>query len=392
MPDRRPGIAIAHAAFLGGGGEAVTLWGIQALARRYDVTLVTLLPLDIAAIDDFYGTSLGASRFQVIALLPPNAISRKIVSSPIMFTLRQQFLSWHMRRLESSYDLLVSTYNEMDLGRPGIQYIHAPLFSSYNSEARIALHYPDSIVRKAWKNLCGLTFGCSEKRLRENLAVTNSEWTASLLENVCKISSKVLYPPVWSSEVRTAWEDRRDAFLVVGRFVREKRVELAIEIVDRVRSAGFDVKLHIVGHVPDANYFKSLLKMKETRSSWLSFGKNVSRSELTELLQGYKYGIHAREGEQFGIGVAEMAASGCVPFVPAIGGQAEIVGKDTRLMFHDVDDAVDKIVRVIACTDTQRAVRKNLSQLTENFSAARFMDNFRLLIEEALSADVEARV
>jgi hypothetical protein len=121
MPDRRQTVAIAHAAFLGGGGEAVTLWGIQALARRYDVTLVTLLPIDIAAIDDFYGTSLGASRFRVIALLPPNAISRKIVACPIMLTVRQQFLSWHMRRLQPSYDLLVSMYNEMDLGRPGIQ-------------------------------------------------------------------------------------------------------------------------------------------------------------------------------------------------------------------------------------------------------------------------------
>ena len=47
MSNGRPSIALLHAAFHGGGGEAIALWGIQALAQDFDVTLITLVPLDI---------------------------------------------------------------------------------------------------------------------------------------------------------------------------------------------------------------------------------------------------------------------------------------------------------------------------------------------------------
>jgi glycosyltransferase involved in cell wall biosynthesis len=386
MSDRRPSIAIAHAAFLGGGGEAVTLWGIQAVARDYDVTLITLLPIDLDAIDSFYGTSLNSEKFRVVAIMQPNTVTRKMSSSGWLFTLRQQFLSRHVRRVSGAFDLVVSTFNEMDIGRPGVQYIHAPLFSAYNSEARRLLRYPDSLTRRFWKYACGVMFGASERRLRENLSVTNSEWTASLLSNTCHIPARVLYPPVRAARSHTDWTDRRDAFLCVARFVRDKRLELAIEIIDRVRSMGFDVGLHIVGHLQDPQYSSDLLLMQKSRSSWLTFDQDVSGAALTKLLHEYKYGIHPRAAEQFGIGVAEMAASGCVPFVPSVGGQAEIVGKDPSLLFDGVDDAADKIARVISSVDIQNSVRRNLMSLAEKFSATRFMNEFRQLIDEALEA------
>jgi glycosyltransferase involved in cell wall biosynthesis len=388
VPEGRPKIAIAHAAFLGGGGEAVTLWGIQAAAVTYDVTLITLLPIDLNAIDNFYGTSLRSAKFRVVSLMQPNGITRKLASGGWLFTLRQQLLSWHVRRLSGEFDLVISTFNEMDIGRPGVQYIHAPLFSAYNSEARRILRFPDSLVRRAWKYVCGLMFGASERRLRENLSVTNSEWTATLLGNTCQIPARVLYPPVRPAQVATDWAERRDGFLCVARFVRDKRLELAIQVVERVRAKGFDVGLHIVGHVGDQQYFSVLLEMQKSRSSWLTFDQDISRYAFTELLQQYKYGIHPREAEQFGIGVAEMAASGCIPFVPSVGGQAEIVGSDSRLVFDGVDDAAEKIARVLSSRELQDSVRGKMSNLAEKFSVARFMEDFRQLIDEGLKTRI----
>lgn len=384
MPDGRPAVAIAHAAFLGGGGEAVTLWAIQALARAYDVTLITLVPIDLAAMDAFYGTSLQSLDFRVLPLLHSNPVTRRVTSSGWLFTLRQQFLGSHVRRRARDFDLLVSTFNEMDLGRPGVQYIHAPLFSAYNSEARRLLRYPDSLLRRVWKSACGRLFGASERRMAENLSVTNSEWTASLLRNTCHIPAGVLYPPVRSTRSDTNWADRRDSFLCVARFVRDKRLERAIRIIDGVRARGFDVGLHIVGHAPDARYFDTLRRMQKARSSWLTFDTDVSRSALTELLHRHKYGIHPREAEQFGIGVAEMAASGCLPFVPSAGGQAEIVGRDSRLLFDTPEEAIDKIVRVLDSADLQDSVRRKVMSLADDFSVSRFMENFRRLIDDAM--------
>jgi glycosyltransferase involved in cell wall biosynthesis len=327
---------------------------------------------------------LRSMKFRVVSLIQPNKITQKLARNAWLFTLRQQFLSRHVRHLGAGFDLVISTFNEMDLGSPGIQYIHAPQFSAYNSEARRILRFPDSMLRRGWKYTCGLLFGSSERRLRQNLSVTNSQWTASLLQNTCHIPAKVLYPPVRASQSLTQWTDRRNSFLCVARFVRDKQLELAIHIVDRVRSMGFDVGLHIVGHVTDRRYFAVLSAMQNSRSSWLSFDQDVTRSALTDLLNQYKYGIHPRQAEQFGIGVAEMAGAGCIPFVPSVGGQAEIVGRDSRLLFDDVDDAAEKIARVLSSSEAQDCVRWKILAVAEKFSAARFMDSFRQLIDEVL--------
>jgi glycosyltransferase involved in cell wall biosynthesis len=227
-------------------------------------------------------------------------------------------------------------------------------------------------------------FGASERRLRKNLSVTNSQWTATLLGNTCHIPARVLYPPVRAAQPRTHWADRRDSFLCVARFVKDKRLELAIQIIERVRSKGFNVGLHFVGHVGDLRYFSDLMAMQKSRSSWLSFDQDVSRSGYIDLLQKFKYGIHPREAEQFGIGVAEMASSGCIPFVPSIGGPAEIVGNDSRLVFDGADDAAEKIVRVLSSNEVQDSARRKIMTLAEKFSASRFMDNFHQLIDEVL--------
>src|SRR5690242_10290748 len=106
MPDGRPTVAIAHAAFLGGGGGAVALWGIQALALSYHGPLITLLPIEIAAMDAFYGTSLQSLDFRVVPLLRPNGLTRRFTSGGWLFTLRQQFVGWHVRRRGREFDLL----------------------------------------------------------------------------------------------------------------------------------------------------------------------------------------------------------------------------------------------------------------------------------------------
>ena len=60
------------------------------------------------------------------------------------------------------------------------------------------------------------------------------------------------------------------------------------------------------------------------------------------LLRGHRFGIHCRSHEPFGIAVAELAAAGCVTFVPDGGGQVEIVDHPD-LIYTSPEAAIEKI-------------------------------------------------
>jgi glycosyltransferase involved in cell wall biosynthesis len=108
-------------------------------------------------------------------------------------------------------------------------------------------------------------------------------------------------------------------------------------------------------------------------------GRKVG-SEKTRLLHRHRYGISACGVEAFGIAVAEQVKAGCIPFVPDSGGQTEIVG-DPALCYADPDDAVAKIDAVLRDEAKQHALREHLRRQAEQFSAERFMQEFRGVVE-----------
>ena len=86
----------------------------------------------------------------------------------------------------------------------------------------------------------------------------------------------------------------------------------------------------------------------------------MSREDLLALIPTYRYGIHGMAAEHFGMAPAEMAAAGCIVFVPNDGGQVEIVNRDPRLLYETVDDAVASITRIMRDPVEQQAVREML--------------------------------
>jgi hypothetical protein len=106
--DGLPSLAIAHAAFLGGGAEAVTLWALQSLQEQYKVSLITLLPIDLQKANERYGTRVDAAEVAVIPVLERNSITEKLYVHTAMFTLRQQILARAARKRRKNFDLLIS--------------------------------------------------------------------------------------------------------------------------------------------------------------------------------------------------------------------------------------------------------------------------------------------
>ena len=71
-----------------------------------------------------------------------------------------------------------------------------------------------------------------------------------------------------------------------------------------------------------------------------------------------------------------------------LGGPASIVG-DPRLCYGDVEDAVRKIDAILRDEALQRELSGGVRCRSEEFSARRFMDEFRTVVEDFAGARLE---
>jgi len=365
-------IAILFPAFLGGGAEAVCAWILESLKNDFDVTLITLSDISLTELDEQYGTMLQGSTVKVHRVPLPLTWRERVEKSLSMFSFRQFFMMrYYKKELAGKFDLVISAFNEMDFGHRGVQYIYFPMFGRASDKIRSVVGYPDSAMRKMYKELLRIWSGYSEERMKKNITLVISYWTAYLVQNIYRIDVRVVYPPAVLKCPDIPWEEREDGFVLVSRIVREKNIEVAIRIISEMRRRGLDVHLHIIGGVGDPKYRQELEHMAGTQD-WIVWEERLPKSEYAHLLARHKWGIHVRKNEQFGIGVAEMVLAGVIPFVPAEGGQVEIVNGDERLLWRNEEEAIYKIETVLTDWMLQEQIRRGLGKQRNKWSAERF--------------------
>jgi len=177
----------------------------------------------------------------------------------------------------------------------------------------------------------------------------------------------VIAPPVdvGTGEAAAAPKDR--SLIAVGRFFpatdsNNKKHGLMIEAFRRLAPDGWT--LHLVGGAHDDAGTAAYLEDLRTRAAGLAveFHPNASADELERLYRGAALFWHAaghgetrpERQEHFGITTVEAMAHGCVPIVPAVGGQPEIVsdGVDGYL-WRSEDELVERTRELV--DDPQRA-------------------------------------
>ena len=216
--------------------------------------------------------------------------------------------------------------------------------------------------------------------MRSNVTIANSQWTAKWVEQIYNIRPRVIYPPVFlHMHGKKEWKERLSGFITVGRAVWHRKLERAIRICSKVRKFGFDISLHIVAGEGDMKYLEKLKKLT-SQIGWIMLSSFLPRKEYSEILGNYKWGIHTMENEPWGIVVAEMVQAGIIPFVPAKGGTAEIVGNHKSLIWNDEDEAVRKIIEVISNEHLQKELQYYLGNIVEKFSAEKFVAQIQQLV------------
>jgi glycosyltransferase involved in cell wall biosynthesis len=375
LPKRR--IAIMHPQFrVGGGSEAAPLWAIEALKKDYDVTLITMGKLDLPQFNLAYGTNIAIDEIRLIEI-PIPVMCRKRFDA-----FRAYRLTRYCKRVAPDYDLIMSTYNVMDFGVKGLQFIADFSFDDNLrrsfGEAR-AIYHKDSIFRKIYLFAAELLAGTLKDDWKDNVSIANSDWSGRIMKEVFGMETSTIYPPVIGAFPDIPWEARENGFVCIGRLTPEKRIDRMIEIINRVRERGFDVSLHIVGKPGDNAYIQKLNKLASENSSWLFMEGGKFGREKLEFLAKHKYGIHGRDREPFGIAVAEMVKAGCITFAPADGGQTEVVNHPA-LLYDNVEAAVDKIERVIKDRRLSQELRQHLVRQGNKFSVEIFQKEIRILV------------
>lgn len=157
--------------------------------------------------------------------------------------------------------------------------------------------------------------------------------------------------------------------MAVGRLARYKNVDDVIRIVDGVRERGHGVHLRVVGPSYDEPYRDELTSMADERPYVELEGtppQGAGRAALHPPLRHPRQTPRAlRDGR------AEMAAAGALPFVPANGGQRDIVDGQKSLLYHTVEDAVETVDRALSDRDRQHDLRPDPGDIERRFGRQR---------------------
>ena len=364
-----------------GGGNGVAAWVLQALVKEHHVTVLSWTPVEVDPINRFFGTHLQPGDFKT--MLVPRGRVGIVDRLPIPATLiKLALLMRFTRRVSAGFDVIFGVYNETDYGRRGIQYIHYPTYLRPRPTVDLRwYHHPNAVLRLYYA-LADTIAGFSLDRLKTNQTLVNSNWTGAHVRSFLGIETRTLYPPVVDPLPPPAWADRRSDFLAVGRISPEKEYERLMHILARVRQHHPNLELTIVGtwdrHA--RRYFDELRALAASLGSWIEFRHNLSRDEVRQLMASHRYGIHGMREEHFGMAPAELVRAGQIVWVPRGGGQMEIVGDEPALMYDTDDEAVEKILAVMANPAEQTRLRDLLAQRGRLFSTDRFVSEVRDIV------------
>lgn len=365
-----------------GGGNGVAAWVLQALVPEHRVSVLSWMPVEVEPINRFFGTNLRASDFDTIVV--PRRWRVLADHLPVPATLiKLSLLMRYTRRVSSGFDVLFGVYNETDYGRRGIQYVHYPTYLRPRPDVDLRWYHPPQRGLNLYYALADRIAGFSLERMKNNVTLVNSDWTGAHVHRFLGIRTQTLYPPVVDPAPGLPWSERQNGFLAIGRISPEKEYERLIRILARVREQVPDLTLTIVGtwdrHA--RRYRDQLFSLATSAGSWVDFRQDLTRDEVRGLMATRRYGIHGMREEHFGMAPAELARAGCVVWVPAGGGQMEIVGNEPSLMYESDDDAVAKIARTLTDPAEQVRLSQWLTTISERFSTANFMAQVRRLVD-----------
>lgn len=367
-----------------GGGNAVAVWLLQALAGIHEITVLSWRPVELDSVNEYYGTSLRAEHATWVSVHPSVRRALEAIPVPVVL-LKASILFRRAKKIVDDFDVVVCGHNETDFGAQTVQYIHYPTYLRPRPQVDLRWYHAWAPILDAYYALCDRIAGIRLGRVLEATTLTNSTWIADRMVGLYGEDARprVVPPPVEMEPSEIPWEARRQGFVCIGRISPEKELERVIRILTRVRANHPAVELHLIGSRGPKAYLRTIEQLARDAGDWVHLHFDVSRPELVRLIHENRYAIHGMSEEHFGIAPAEAMLGGCVVFVPDGGGQVDIVGSERRLRFTSDDDAVAKVSRVLSNSSERDELRGFLSSRAALFTRSRFEETIRRAVVEA---------
>lgn len=356
----------------------VGFWILEALKKHYCVYVIKIGKLNWKE-NEWWGTNVKPFELNIIQ---PKAF---LLNNTYKFTqLRFSVLARFVKKYASYFDVVLSTYNIMDFGIKGIQFIGDFIFLEefknyiylYPEKRESGWFYKKSIIRDVYLKLTKKIYNPSYERVWRNQTIANSRWTSNIIKQKYGIDSKIIYPPIMDNECSVDWEKREDGFICLSKIVPFKQIERAIEIVSGLNKTGLEFHLHIIGPDNDSVYSHKIKTYCLRHKKWCFFEGPVFGKEKQKIMAQHKFGLNCCQNEAFGMAVGEMVKSGMLVWVPNGGGQMEIVGHP-MLVYDDTHDAIKKIMKVLRDVSIRNNLRKHLAVHSAQFSTEKFKKEVR---------------
>jgi glycosyltransferase involved in cell wall biosynthesis len=237
-------------------------------------------------------------------------------------------------------------------------YLQHPPFGRLNSLARVVLPLIIGALRR-------LDFRGAQ---RVDSFIANSKFVQARIEKYYKRTSTVIYPPVDLGRFSVS-EQHGDYYLIVGRQVAYKRLDLAI---DAFNSLGLQLKISGTG--------EEIASQQPRARPNIEFLGRVPDDQLGALFAGAKGLVFPAE-EDFGIVPVEAMACGTPVIVYGEGGALEsVVEGVTGTLFRE--KTPQALIEAVRRLETMTFYRAAIRAQAEKFSEPVFQDNIRAFVAQ----------
>ena len=281
---------------------------------------------------------------------------------------------------------------------PAVAYCHTPLKILHDPVIRRRLR-EQSPAKAAALSVLGPAFAAADRRLwrRYGHAFANSEEVRRRLERA-KLAPggplEVLHPGVdlerFSGEEPPGGRER--AFLVAGRVMWQKNVELAIDAFRSAVGRGLDARMVVAGTVDAKSAGYSRMLRDRAEGLPVSFEADVADARLAELLSTCLAVVHPSPNEDFGIMPVEAMAAGAPVIAVDAGGTRETVvdGETGWLVPADKDRFAAALLSVAAAGDDLDPMRAAARRRAAQFTWTPFVERIDEVIEQVAAGEPAA--
>ncbi len=205
---------------------------------------------------------------------------------------------------------------------------------------------------------------------RPNILVANAKNISARIKKFYRRDSVVIHPGIELEQYRNAKKEVGNYYLCLGRLVRSKGVELAIEACNELK-----LPLKVAGTGPLLDECKGLAgKTVEILGS-------VSDEERVELLRKAKALLLLEEQPDFGITAVEAQAAGTPVIAVRAGGYLETVVEGKTGEFIE-EATVEALKEALENFNPKKYLEKDCRAQAEKFSKEQFSKQILQLIEK----------